>query len=58
MIASLVIAFRIIRTAQILPGTGRCPNGAEGSQAGHEAVQVESWDPSVASRHLPVPGRS
>jgi hypothetical protein len=50
------IAFRIIR-AQILPGTGRCPNGAEGSQAGHKAVQVESWAPSVASRHLPVPGR-
>lgn len=34
------IACRIIR-AQILPGTGRCPNGAEGSQAGHKAVQVE-----------------
>jgi hypothetical protein len=51
------IACRIIRT-QILPGTGRCPNGAEGFQAGHKAVQVESWDPSVASRHLPVPGRN
>jgi acetyl/propionyl-CoA carboxylase alpha subunit len=50
------IARRIIRS-QILPGTGRCPNGAEGSQAGHQAMQVESWDPSVASRHLPVPGR-
>jgi acetyl/propionyl-CoA carboxylase alpha subunit len=50
------IACRIIRS-QILPGTGRCPNGAEGSQAGHRAEQVESWDPSVASRHLPVPGR-
>jgi hypothetical protein len=41
-----------IRT-QFLPGTGRCPNGAEGAQVGHKAVQVESWDPSVASRHLP-----
>ena len=51
------IARRIIRT-QILPGTGRCPNGAEGSQAGHKAVRVERWDPSVASRHLPVPGRN
>jgi hypothetical protein len=29
----------------------------EGAQVGHRAEQVDSWGPSVASRHLPVPGR-
>jgi hypothetical protein len=42
----------------ILPGSGRCPAGAEGPGA---IVQTPRWwrglDPSVASRHLPVPGR-
>jgi acetyl/propionyl-CoA carboxylase alpha subunit len=62
MINSLLIANRgeiawpFIRT-QILPGTGRCPlERAEGSHVQVSAV-AESWAPSVASRHLPVPGR-
>jgi hypothetical protein len=50
------IACRIVRT-QILPGTGRCPNGAEGSQLSACTALRPAWDPSVASRHLPVPGR-
>ena len=53
------IACRIIRT-QILPGPGRCPNGAEGSGEGVHYQQGLNWadnGPSVASRHLPVPGR-
>ena len=42
----------------ILPGTGRCPlEGAEGSRLAANAVLAEKRDPSVASRHLPVPGR-
>jgi hypothetical protein len=49
------IACRII-LSQILPGTGRCPNGAEGSHF-EVCSAAERWDPSVASRHLPVPGR-
>ena len=44
--------------AEILPGTGRCPlKGAEGFHLSKSATFVERWDPSVASRHLPVPGR-
>ncbi len=51
------IAYRIIRT-QILPGTGRrtARSGVEGSH-GEVCAVAERWDPSVASRHLPVPGR-
>ncbi len=63
MIQSLFIAnrgeitCRIICT-QILPGTGRCPNGAEGSHL-EVCAEAERWDPSVspADCHLPVPGR-
>jgi hypothetical protein len=29
----------------------------EGAQGRDRAVRVGIWDPSVASRHLPVPGR-
>ncbi len=42
---------------KILPGTGRCPIGAEGAQPSTGTVLSRTWDPSVASRHLPVPGR-
>ena len=43
---------------QILPGTGRYPlEGAEGSRFSSNTASIESGDPSVASRHLPVPGR-
>jgi hypothetical protein len=49
------IACRIIRS-QILPGTGRCPARAEGSHF-EVCSAAEMWAPSVASRHLPVPGR-
>ena len=43
----------------ILPGTGRwrAEGVTEGSHLSAGAVQVRRWDPSVASRHLPVPGR-
>ena len=44
--------------AKILPGTGRCPlAGAEGFRLSTRAALAKRWDPSVASRHLPVPGR-
>ncbi len=62
------IACRIIRTARapsFLPGTGRgtarlfrrvvVGSGASGCEI--PTVQCASSDPSVASRHLPVPGR-
>ena len=41
---------------ELLPGKGRCPERAEGSQTSKQCV--EDSDPSVASRHLPFPGRS
>ena len=56
---------------QILPGTGRCPEGAEGSRVSANAMSIERGDPSVSPTpmawftlslsnggcHLPVPGR-
>jgi hypothetical protein len=54
------IACRIIRS-QILPGTGRCPVRAEGSGEVKRLLQglcFADSGPSVASRHLPVPGRN
>ncbi len=43
---------------EILPGTGRCPlEGAEGSRLTACTAPANRRDPSVASRHLPVPGR-
>jgi len=42
---------------QIRPGTGRCPVRAEGSHF-EVCSAAEMWDPSVASRHLPVSGRN
>jgi acetyl/propionyl-CoA carboxylase alpha subunit len=52
------IACRIIRS-QILPGTGR-GTARSGVVGAHLQVCAEAygWDPSVASRHLPVPGRN
>ncbi len=44
-------------STQILPGTGRCPTGAEGSQLPACPALSSAWDPSDASRHVPVPGR-
>ena len=43
---------------QILPETGRgtARSVVEGSH-GEVCAAVDRWDPSVASRHLPVPGR-
>ncbi len=63
MIQSLLIANRgeiacqIIRT-QILPGTGRgtARSVVEGAQL-DVCAAADRWAPSVASRHLPVPGR-
>ena len=47
-----------MNATQILPGTGRCPlEGAEGSRLSANADFGGTRDPSVASRHLPVPGR-
>ncbi len=44
---------------QILPDTGRCPAGAEGSHLSAKAALAARRDPSVRSStcHLPVPGR-
>jgi hypothetical protein len=50
------IAWAFTRS-QILPGTGRCPARAEGAHL-EGSAEAEMWDPSVASRHLPVPGRN
>ena len=33
---------------QILPGTGRCPEGAEGFHLAAHATPIERWDPSVS----------
>ena len=43
---------------QILPETGRgtARSVVVGSH-GEVCAAVDRWDPSVASRHLPVPGR-
>ena len=45
--------------SQILPGTGRwrAEGVTEGSRLAIYAALAERLDPSVASRHLPVPGR-
>ncbi len=43
---------------EILLCTWTCPlEGAEGSFLSVNAALAERWAPSVASRHLPVPGR-
>ena len=43
---------------QILPGTGWCPlERAEGSRPAYSMAGSTDSGPSVASRHLPVPGR-
>ena len=49
--------YRIIRI-QILPETGRgtARSVVEGAH-GEFCAKADGWDPSVASRHLPVPGR-
>ena len=46
-------------TTQILPGTGRWQSAGltEGSHLSVIVALADMWDPSVASRHLPVPGR-
>ena len=51
------IACRIIRT-QFLPGTGRGTTRSVVEGAHFEVcAEADGWDPSVASRHLPVSGR-
>ena len=60
MIKSLLIANRgEIARHKFLPGTGRgtARRVVEGAHVKFHAV-AEKWDPSVASRHLPVPGRN
>jgi Rap1a immunity proteins len=47
----------VIALPKILPETGRCPNGAEGPQGPIGTALSQTWAPSVAARHLPVPGR-
>ena len=49
-------ALRKEMSFEILPGTGRCPVRAEGSHF-EVCSAAEMWNPSVASRHLPVSGR-
>jgi hypothetical protein len=48
-----------LNDTQILPGTGRWQSAGltEGARLSAGAAFAERWDPSVASRHLPVPGR-
>ena len=48
-----------VALTKILPCTGRCPAGAEGSRLSAGVVQAARRDPSVTpmARHLPVPGR-
>ena len=38
-----------VATTQILPGTGRCPAGAEGSRLSSNAASAARGDPSVSS---------
>jgi len=48
------------RLNQFLPGTGRgtARSVVEGAQVREMAECVSSWDPSVATRHLPGSGRN